>query len=281
MVRYDPDHDSDDVIDRRRQRSGGMGVDPRLAATLFRFVASRWGIGGVLVVAVIGVALYALTSPLAQVDPPAEGGAAPTDEEASFVGFVLDDIQETWSARRPGYQRAQLVLFRDVTTTGCGYGQSAMGPFYCPLDERVYVDLSFFDALARLGGPGDFAQAYVLAHEIGHHVQNQVGILEKARGPNASGDGGPAVRVELMADCFAGVWAAAADQRGILELGDVEEGFAAAAAIGDDRLQSQQGGRVTPDSFTHGTSEQRVRWFRRGLEAGNPDACNTFAAASL
>ena len=179
-----------------------------------------------------------------------------------------------------------MVLYSGGTTTGCGYGQSAMGPFYCPRDNNVYLDLSFFNELDReLGAPGDFAQAYVIAHEVGHHVQNQLGIMEQADQLRARGSRTQAnaisVRLELQADCFAGIWAHPAQRtRQVLEQGDLEEALNAAAAIGDDRLQKQSQGVVVPESFTHGSSAQRVSWFKRGFESGNLKSCDTFSASA-
>ena len=199
-----------------------------------------------------------------------------------FVSFVLDDTQNTWTqilpqqAGRP-YLHAKLVLFRDSTQSACGGAQSATGPFYCPGDERVYIDLGFYDELKRrFGAPGEFAQAYVLAHEIGHHVQNILGIERKAQQGSMHGAGSSSVRLELQADCFAGIWAHSTQQRGLLEKGDVESALGAAAAVGDDRLQKMSTGHVSPDSFTHGTSQQRMSWFSKGLDSGAIDACNTF-----
>ena len=190
--------------------------------------------------------------------------ASPEEEElVQFVSFVLDDLQSTWPQLLPGYRNARLVLFRDATHSACGTGQSEMGPFYCPVDEKVYIDLSFYGELrSRFGAPGDFAQAYVLAHEIGHHVQRSPASSERVRGAQR-GDRASAnelsVRLELQADCFAGVWGHHAARRDVLEPGDVEEGLRAAAAIGDDRIQKMSGRGVHPESFTHGSSEQRVR----------------------
>lgn len=282
MVRYDPDHESDDVLDQRRRRGpGGGGSLLQFIVVLLELVARRFGVVGVLVALLLLVGAYTLVGSVTVESAPPAQTTAPADEGAAFTGFVLDDIQATWTRRLDGYERAQLVLFRDSVPTACGFGSSASGPFYCPGDRRVYLDLGFFDALARLGGTGDFAAAYVIAHEVGHHIQNQANILGRTRGPDAVGATGNAVRVELQADCLAGVWAADADRRGLLEMGDLEEGLRAASAIGDDRLQQQQQGRVTPETFTHGTSEQRMRWFRRGLEQGTTAACDTFAAARL
>jgi predicted metalloprotease len=196
-------------------------------------------------------------------------------------------VQHTWEKLLPAqtgvyYHHAKLVLFRDGTRSGCGFAQSATGPFYCPEDERVYIDLGFYDELkSRFGAPGEFAQAYVLAHEIGHHVQKLLGIEGKVsslrqRNPQASNQ--LSVRLELQADCFAGIWGNSTEQRKIIDESDINAGLRAAAAVGDDRLQRMSGRVVSPESFTHGSSEQRVRWFRRGLEGGRVSACNTFQA---
>jgi uncharacterized protein len=221
-----------------------------------------------------------------------DGRLAPADSareepQVRFVSFVLDDAQATWAKILPQYgaryQDAGLVLFRDATQTACGTGQSAMGPFYCPLDEKVYIDLSFYNELQqKFGAAGDFAQAYVIAHELGHHVQHILGTDAKVRRAQQS-DRGVAndlsVRMELQADCFAGVWGKSTQQRNILQEGDVEEGLNAAASVGDDRIQSRTTGRVNPESFTHGTAAQRASWFRRGFESGDPRQCDTFAGA--
>lgn len=213
------------------------------------------------------------------------GGRA-ADEPAQFVGFVLDDAQNTWSrifSERGGtaYRRTKLVLFTDATPTGCGYGRSATGPFYCPRDERVYIDLGFYHELAqRFGARGDFAQAYVMAHEIGHHVQHILGDGSR-RGARDEGESGGSVRVELQADCYAGVWAKSTQTRHLLEPGDLDEALRAASAIGDDRLQRQGQGRVQPESWTHGSSEQRTRWLKRGYELGTLEGCDTFSATKL
>lgn len=213
------------------------------------------------------------------------------DELADFVSVVLADTEDTWNDifRDYGtrYQEPSLVLFSGAVDSACGYAQSAMGPFYCPRDQKVYIDLSFYrDLKYQLGAPGDFAQAYVIAHEVGHHVQNLFGISEQvysARQRLSETEGNRlSVMQELQADCFAGVWAHNADKaRDILEQGDIEEGLNAASSIGDDRLQKQSQGLVTPDSFTHGSSEQRVRWFKTGLKSGDVSSCNTFEAEVL
>jgi uncharacterized protein len=218
--------------------------------------------------------------------------ATPAEQEMrEFVAAVLGDTEETWHAvfRAQGraYEEPRLIVFSGAVQSACGIGQSATGPFYCPPDRQVYLDLSFFrDLQQRFGAPGDFAQAYVIAHEVGHHVQTILGIAPRVRAAQERASRAEAnnlsVRMELQADCFAGLWAHHAERaRQILETGDVEEALAAASAIGDDRLQRQTQGRVTPDSFTHGSSEQRVRWFRRGLSDGTMQACDTFAADRL
>ena len=197
---------------------------------------------------------------------------------------MLDDCQDTWKKLDPSYRKAKLVLFTGSTDTACGYGDAATGPFYCPADKLVYIDLSFYQQLSKqLGAPGDFAQAYVVAHEIGHHVQTLRGTnarVRRASKRQQKGAEGLLVRLELQADCFAGVWAHSTNERDLLEKGDIEEALRAAAAIGDDTLQKRSG-TVRPETFTHGTAEQRASWFNRGLETGDPDACDTFSARSL
>lgn len=213
------------------------------------------------------------------------------DAEAQFIARVLGDTEETWeglfAAAGASYRQPKLVLFSGAFPTACGMGQAAMGPFYCPADEKVYIDLSFYEALKnRFRAPGDFAQAYVVAHEVGHHVQHLLGTTtrvhsQRQRLPAAEANA-LSVRLELQADCFAGLWAHHADAaRQVLEQGDVEEALRAASAIGDDTLQRQSQGQVVPESFTHGSAEQRVRWFRRGLERGDVAACDTFSTATL
>jgi hypothetical protein len=222
---------------------------------------------------------------------PSGGGDRPTDEGADFVSVVLADTEDTWNAlfaqRGERYREPNLVLFSDAVSSACGFNSAAVGPFYCPADDKVYLDLSFFaDLHRRFGAPGDFAQAYVIAHEVGHHVQNLLGISDqvhrlRSRAGRAEANA-LSVRMELQADCLAGVWGYHANrQRRMLEPGDVEEGLRAAAAIGDDRLQRQAGGYVHPESWTHGSSEQRVRWLRRGLESGRMEVCDTFEADRL
>jgi predicted metalloprotease len=273
---------SSNVEDRRGQRFGGRGL-------------VGGGIG-TLVLVVIGMffgidprVILGLADTVQQVQAPAEAPAgkvgAPADEMGRFVSVVLGDTEQTWNTlfRQLGrdYQEPRLVLFTGATPTACGTGQAAMGPFYCPLDQRVYIDLAFYQQLRdRFRAPGDFAQAYVIAHEVGHHVQNQLGIMQKMEAYkqrlNETQYNTLAVRLELQADCFAGVWAHHANNRKLLEAGDVDEAMTAASAIGDDTIQRRTQGRIVPESFTHGTSEQRMRWFMTGMKTGQISACNTF-----
>lgn len=257
------------------------------------------GLGGLAVIAVFAIAM------LAGVDPAVllgglQTGPAPTqaprqapanDEMTQFMAAVLGDTEDTWHPlfRDMGrsYREPTLVLFNDRVASACGAQSAAVGPFYCPPDEKVFIDLGFFRELGtRFQAPGDFAQAYVLAHEVGHHVQNLLGISGKVRQAQSRMSRADAnalsVRVELQADCFAGIWAHHADAaRGLVEVGDHEEALRAAAAVGDDALQRRATGTVRPESFTHGTAAQRARWFKRGVEAGDPSACDTFAADRL
>lgn len=278
-MRWNSDHVSNDVIDRRGQRRGSgaaMGIVTLLMRSRF------WWLGLIGLVGYGAYTFFAGTDDAHTVagDRTSTDGAAPTDRRGNFVSFVFDDVQSTWRALKPAYARAQMVLYTDGTSTGCGYGDAATGPFYCPADRRVYLDLGFFEDLdRRLGAPGDFAQAYVIAHEVGHHVQNLAGqnrrvaeAGERARG----GADGLDVRLELQADCYAGVWAHSTAERKLLEAGDIEEALRAAAAIGDDTLQKKAGRTVRPETFSHGTSAQRARWFRRGMDSGDPRSCNTF-----
>ena len=269
-----------DVIDARGARGrtpvvagGGIAV-----AVVVFLVAKFAGvdISGLLGSSSSGPSSTGATS---STDPTGSGAPRPDDEAFEFVSFVLKDIQDTFEgmyrAQGKTYARAKLKVFTGEVSTACGVSSSAIGPFYCPADEHAYIDLSFYqDLKARFGAPGDFAQAYVLAHEIGHHLQNLMDV-----GPSRTN--AHSVKVELQADCFAGIWAKAAQGKGLLETGDIEEALTAAAAIGDDRLQKQAGVEVKPESFTHGTSAQRMRWFRRGLEVGQFEACDTHSAPSL
>ena len=238
-----------------------------------------------------GGGTLAPTSSEQSVEPQSSGGQAGDDEMKAFVSVVLADTEDTWHAAFKelgrSYKEPRLVLFRGAVQSACGFAQAAMGPFYCPGDQKVYLDLSFFEDLRRQhGAPGDFAQPYVIAHEIGHHVQNLLGtsgkVQQAQRGVDKSGANELSVMLELQADCYAGIWAHRAESaRQILEEGDIEEALRAANAIGDDRLQKESRGYITPDSFTHGTSEQRMRWFKRGLTTGSLESCNTFATNSL
>jgi predicted metalloprotease len=281
-MRWTPGGQSDDIEDRRGEGGGGGGIG-----------GMHIGIGGLLILLVLSVVFkrdfFSLlggqgvaTGPaLSQPDPQRDAREQPT---VQFVSFVLDDVQKTWTGifqeKGATYPHAKLVLFRDATYSGCGTAQAATGPFYCPADQKVYIDLGFYDELEqRFGAPGKFAQAYVLAHELGHHVQNLLGIERKVRnlqGQNPSAGNALSVRLELQADCFAGVWAHSTQQRGLLDAGDVESALGAAAAVGDDRLQRMSGGRVSPESFTHGSSAQRMDWFQRGMNGGIVESCNTF-----
>jgi predicted metalloprotease len=248
------------------------------------------GVGGLLLVwalsAILGVDLTSILggSPSSSVSTPVtQEELAAEEEQVRFVSFVLDDVQDTWSGLVDGqYPDATLVLYRDAVESGCGVAPAAAGPFYCPLDARVYIDLSFYEELAgRYGAPGDLAQAYVIAHEIGHHLQNLTGTLDQVRQAQQTQPAQAnalSVALELQADCYAGVWAASADRRGVLEQGDVQEGLSAAAAVGDDRLSGMAGRAANQETFTHGSSEQRMSWFSTGYQTGDPNACDTFAS---
>ena len=293
-MRWEGGRESDNVEDRRGAGAGnGMrrGIaGGGIGVVLIAIVAMFLGIDPSMLLSLFGGG-----GPLAggpQVSQQAPTQRPPADDVgAKFVSVVLADTEDTWNSlfRQAGsqYSVPKLVLFRGAVQSACGAAQSAMGPFYCPGDHKVYIDLSFFDALEqRFRAPGDFAKAYVIAHEIGHHVQNLLGIAEKVeaqrRRVSEVENNRLSVRMELQADCLAGIWAHHANRtRQILERGDVEAAMAAATAIGDDRLQKQARGYVSPESFTHGSSEQRVRWFRRGLDSGQIHQCNTFAARDL
>ncbi len=278
---------SSNIEDRRGMRPVRTGVGLSIGGVLFLLVLSLLGVNPL---PFLGMATKQPEVQMQQTDQPYQE-SAPETALREMTAVVLADTEDTWSALLPQYNvqyvEPTLVLFSGVVQSGCGTAQSAMGPFYCPLDQKVYIDMSFYDDLSqRFGAPGDFAQAYVIAHEVGHHVQNLVGTAQRVREAQERADQVEAnelsVRMELQADCFAGVWANhAARSRQLLEAGDVEEGLNAASAIGDDRLQRQAQGHVVPDAFTHGSSEQRVRWFRKGLEAGTPEACDTFSAQAL
>ncbi|HEX8172426.1 MAG TPA: neutral zinc metallopeptidase [Thermoanaerobaculia bacterium] len=290
-MRWTPGGVSSDIEDRRGGGGGfggfGFGRGPTI------------GCGGAIILLVLslltGKNFFALFSggggggAVQQQQAPVDSTAPvqQTPEEAKtveFISFVLDDAQKTWTEilqqQNVPYRHSKLVLFRDATSSGCGYAQAATGPFYCPSDEKVYIDLAFYDELQRrFGAPGDFAQAYVLAHEIGHHVQHILGISDKAhqameedrRNANEY-----SVRLELQADCLAGVWGHSTAQRNLLDPDDVDEGLAAASSVGDDRIQKMSGRAVNPESWTHGSAEQRAQWFRRGFESGRISDCDTF-----
>jgi predicted metalloprotease len=257
------------------------------------------GLGGFLVLLVLswvsGTNLFSLLGTNTPASSPSVGTAgqvssSPAEErQVDFVDAVSKDAQDTWEQILGSrYQRTRVVLFRDAVDSGCGFAQSATGPFYCPEDRKVYLDLGFFNELSRrFGAPGDFAQAYVIAHELGHHVQTLLGLNARAASDRRSGASSASVALELQADCFAGVWGHAASQSGRfqagrveLDPGDVDEAIRAAGSIGDDRLQKMATGRVMPDRFTHGSSAQRVEWFRRGMESGDPQTCSTSAATT-
>ncbi len=269
---------SDNVVDRRGIGAGGLSGGVALVVVLVSWF--------------LGVDPRPLLGLAEQVSTPTgeQGGAPPPgDEKADFVRAILGETEQVWGALlKPAYQPPKLVLFSGAVRSACGRASSAVGPFYCPADRQVYLDFSFFDEMERrLGGGGDFAYAYVIAHEVGHHVQHLTGSADNVNriqqsGGNVQGETGPLVRLELQADCYAGVWGHHAQKRHQwLEAGDIEEALNTASAIGDDRLQRQSQGEIVPDSFTHGTSEQRVRWFQTGFDSGKPEACDTFAAPRL
>ena len=285
-MKWTPGGTSQDVEDRRDEDGGGGG---------FQFGGMHLGIGGALILLVLSLVFkqnfFALLgNGGAGSGAPATSRPNPARDQqeqplVQFVSFVLDDTQKTWDQVLPQqagkpYRHAKLVLFRNYTQSGCGGAESATGPFYCPADEKVYIDLGFYDELKqRFGAPGEFAQAYVLAHEVGHHVQKIIGVESRVRQlqqGNPQMGNALSVKMELQADCLAGVWAHSTQQRNLLEQGDVQSALGAAAAVGDDRLQKMSTGHVTPDSFTHGSSAQRMHWFQQGFDSGSIAACNTF-----
>jgi len=276
---------------RWRRGTGGGQVEDRRGASP---VAMGGGVGGIGLVVLLlfyllgggGGADAGPLDPLPQM-PGAEGqtGPDPDAELKDFASFVVQDVQGSWTTTFANagkqYQPTKLVLFDGATRTGCGVGSSQTGPFYCPLDRKVYLDLGFFRELrSRFEAPGDFAQAYVIAHEFGHHVQNLLGVMDDVQRKQSAGSADAndlSIRLELQADCLAGVWAHSAYEEDLLESGDIEEGLAAAAAVGDDRLQEQATGRINRESWTHGSSEQRTKWFKNGFDRGDPSACDTFS----
>ncbi|AKJ42916.1 Predicted metalloprotease [Pragia fontium] len=291
-MRWQGRRESNNVEDRREE-SGGV---PRgLGGGGFRLPRGKGGLVLLVVVLVAGYYGVDLTPLLTGGGAPVTQQAQPVspkdNEMAKFTSVILASTEDTWSAifKKEGsvYQDPKLVLYRGATRTGCGTGQSVMGPFYCPLDKTVYIDLSFYqDMETKLKAGGDFAEAYVVAHEVGHHVQNLMGIGDKVRAMQQKARSQAevnqlSVKQELQADCFAGVWGYSMNKQNVLEMGDMEEALNAARAIGDDRLQKQNSGRVIPDSFTHGTSEQRYSWFKRGFDSGDFRQCDTFSVDKL
>ena len=287
-MRWTPGNESSDIEDRRGASGGGGGIG-----------GIHLGIGGTVIVLVLSLlfhrnlfTLLGSGSDAASSTAASDTSAPPASEtpaehkEVQFVSFVLDDAQQTWTKilQQEGvaYHDAKLVLFRDGVQSGCGQAETAMGPFYCPLDEKVYIDLGFYDELRdRFGAPGEFAQAYVLAHELGHHVQHLEGIdtqMQRLQRQHPDQANHLSVKLELQADCYAGVWGHSTQQRQLLDPGDVQAGLQAAASVGDDRLQKMSTGHISPESFTHGTSAQRESWFKRGFDSGDPKACDTFAS---
>lgn len=291
---------SDNVRDQRGQSFGGGRGGGGIFGLLLGLVASRFGIGGVIVLGILfmvfggGLPLGlsgdggGTATPHQQANPKSAEQACTVDAQSRFTCQVLASTEDTWSRifqeRGETYRPAQFTFYGGTGRSGCGVAQAAMGPFYCPSDNSIYLDTQFFAELSnRLGAAGDFAQAYVIAHEVGHHIQALTGVLEDARRqqarlPSAQGNE-VQVRVELQADCYAGVWAGRNRDR--LEPGDIQEGLTAASAIGDDTLQRNAQGRVSPETFTHGTSAQRMAWLKRGIETGDPAACDTFRAGAV
>jgi hypothetical protein len=281
-MRWTPGGTSGDIEDDRNSSGGGgfpggvhIGIGGLLILLVLSFIFKRD-----LITPFLNSGAGTSSAPVTRPADPARDAAE--QREVQFVSFVLDDVQHTWSQTLPQYRHAKMVLFRDDVNSACGLAQTATGPFYCPGDEKVYLDLSFFNELkTRFGASGEFAQAYVIAHELGHHVQKILGTESKVRAAqqqNPQMANPLSVRLELQADCYAGVWGHSTEQRNILEQGDVESGLNAAAAVGDDHIQKMTRGEVMPEKFTHGTSAERVQWFKQGLTTGRVDACNTFAS---
>ncbi|MBD1863861.1 MULTISPECIES: neutral zinc metallopeptidase [Trichocoleus] len=286
-MRWEFGRRSENVEDRRGSRVSGPLVGGGIGSILLALVVAFLG-GDPSVI----LDQAAPSGDRSYPDSPQTTNSPTQDKMADFVSVVLADTEDTWNQifQQAGenYVEPKLVLFSGAVESACGYAEAAVGPFYCPRDQKVYIDLSFYEDLQnRFDAPGDFAQAYVVAHEVGHHVQNLLGISDKVRSLQSQARSKVevnqlSVRLELQADCFAGVWANQANRsRQVLETGDIEEALTAASSIGDDRLQSRSKGYVVPESFTHGSAAQRVEWFRRGVQSGDPDQCNTFAANSL
>ena len=292
-MKWEGNRESDNVEDRRGGSSGGGGMLGGRSIGIGTIVIALVGgwIFGINPLTILGVLGGEGGAPQVQVQQAPAQNTVADDPEKKFIKTLLADTEDVWrdifTKGGATYRDPTLVLFRGSTSTACGQGQAAMGPFYCPADQKVYIDLGFYDTLKnRLGAPGDFAQVYVIAHEVGHHVQNLLGIsnkVEQRRGQVSQAEyNALSVRLELQADCFAGVWAHHANNaRQLLEQGDVEEAINAAARIGDDALQRGSGGAVVPESFTHGTSAQRQRWFANGLKNGSVKACDTFSTRVL
>jgi predicted metalloprotease len=298
---------SGNVEDRRGQGGGGFGGGlggmggPRIG--LPRRASSGGGIGIVGILIILGIMWLLGVNPLEllsgqggspsilgqQQSEPGQMGT-PTDEDGQFVATVLADTEDAWNgifqAAGRTYREPTLVLFRGTTQSACGFASAASGPFYCPGDQKLYIDLAFYDELqSQFQAPGDFAEAYVLAHEVGHHVQNLLGTLPKVHAARQNSDEVEAnqlsIRLELQADCYAGIWAHEAEAKGLLDVGDIDEALTAAAAVGDDTIQMRTRGYVVPESFNHGTAEQRSRWFKRGYSQGDLQACDTFGASQV
>lgn len=297
-MQWTPGESGDDVEDRRSESGGGGGSGSGGSG----FGGIHLGIGGFIVVGLLSLVFhqnfFALLSgggggggsaPVTRSAPQSPLQSQQEGTEVEFVKSVLNDVQRNWdkvlpqTERGTPYRHAKLVLFRDSFPSACGEAQSAIGPFYCPGDEKVYLDLSFFQELKqKYGAPGEFAEAYVIAHELGHHVQKILGTEAKVQNlmhQNPAASNQLSVRLELQADCYAGVWANSSQQRQKIDQNDIKQGLQAAAAVGDDRLQKMATGRVSPESFTHGSSAQRMQWFTTGLQAGDPNACNTFSGS--
>jgi hypothetical protein len=286
-MRLEDQRESDNIEDRRGMSIGGVGGGIGLGTVAIAVIAYFLGIDPSTV---LNVAQQVNSVEQQRAPQPQGQVGTPTDDMGRFVSKVLGSTEDVWSEifRSNGreYHNPRLILYTHATRSACGLGQAAMGPFYCPNDEKLYVDLAFYNDLrTRFHAPGEFAEAYVIAHEIGHHVQNQLGTMQKLQSLQGRASQAEfnraSVRIELQADCYAGVWAHYASARGQLDTGEFQEGLTAASAIGDDRLQKQAQGYVVPESFTHGSSEQRVRWFKRGMDSGKVSNCDTLSATTL
>ncbi|HKD18091.1 MAG TPA: neutral zinc metallopeptidase [Thermoanaerobaculia bacterium] len=285
-MRWEGGEESDQVEDRRGFGGGRLAIGGCGTAIVVLVISLLTGANPLRVLQLLNGSASSDSSAPSSARPPSQGQGPGEDQGKKFVSVILKSTEDTWSsifaANGRRYELPTLVLFTDATPTACGEGSEAQGPFYCPLDRKVYLDLGFFDELSRrFGAPGDFARAYVIAHEVGHHVQQQLGVADKVSALQQRVSREEAnqlsVRLELQADCYAGVWGNRGARTGLVEPGDAEAGLRAAAAIGDDRLQRMATGRVQPESFTHGSSEQRVGWLKRGLESGDPSRCDTFS----